>query len=201
MKVILRTILILFFLSTSAEAFNIRPVPWLTEEAIAFLEIFIEEHPSAKILEFGSGASTLWFAKRNVELVSVEHNSEWFQKISGLLKDDSTSFRVNYILSKLPYYTITEQFPDEYFDLILVDGRNRKGCIFFSTPKLKNGGILMLDNAERPYYFAALEALSDWQRVDSLQTKPDTCGFTYPGWITSWWVKPVKKIKNYRGNS
>jgi hypothetical protein len=60
----------------------------------------------------------------------------------------------------------------------------------FSIQKLKEGGVLMLDNAERPCYFPVLENLSDWQKFDVLQTKPDTCGFFYPGWLTSWWVKP-----------
>ena len=76
----------LFLMIMGSGYADIRPVPWLTEEAIIFLEEFIEENPSAKILEFGSGASTIWFAKKNVELFSVEHNPDWYNLISNILK-------------------------------------------------------------------------------------------------------------------
>ncbi|MDJ0651882.1 MAG: class I SAM-dependent methyltransferase [Simkaniaceae bacterium] len=165
----------------------IRPVPWITEGAISFLEVFLEKHPSAKILEFGSGASTIWFAKKHVRLYSVEHHMKWYEKINNLLKNYNS---VNYFLHSLPYYEFCDKFPDEFFDLILIDGRNRKGCIQFSLPKLKKGGVLMLDNAERSYYFSVFERMSGWLRFDALQEQPDSCGFHYPGWLTSWWVKP-----------
>ena len=64
---------IFLFFSISGSAFSLRPVPWLTDEAVAFLDVFCEENPDAKILEFGSGASTLWFAKRTPNLYSDEH--------------------------------------------------------------------------------------------------------------------------------
>jgi len=169
---------------------NIRPVPWLTEGSISFLENFIDQNPGAKILEFGSGASTLWFSKRNVDLHSVEHHHGWYSKIKRILEKDPACQPVKYYFRARPYYTLCEEFPDEYFDLIIVDGRNRKGCIFHSLPKLKKGGVLMLDNAERQRYQSVLVHLDDWQRFDAYQEKPDQCGFTYPGWLTSWWVKP-----------
>lgn len=187
---LVRVICIMFAVSISAYAQNIRPVPWITEGAIAFLETFLETHQDAKILEFGSGASTIWFSKKNVELVSIEHNPGWHERVNNILQINKTDFRVRSILSKRPYYAITKEFPDEFFDLILVDGRDRKKCIEFSISKLKRGGILMLDNAERKRYQEVFKQLSDWKRFDAFQTKPDSCGFVYSGWLTSWWIKP-----------
>ena len=89
-----------FFIWITAPGLSevIRPVPWLTQGAINFLEVFLEQHPSAKILEFGSGASTIWFAKKNVRLYSVEHDIEWYEKINNLLKNNNHYTSINYIL-------------------------------------------------------------------------------------------------------
>ena len=170
---------------------DIRPVPWLTEGAISFLEDFLTKNPSAKVLEFGSGASTIWFAKKKVKLFSVEHNLKWYNKINNILQNDPSCAPIQYFFRPRPYYTICETFPDEFFDLILVDGRNRKGCIYFSLPKLKKGGVLMLDNAERPYYFSVYNYMAEWKKFNAFQKKPDQCNFYYSKWLTSWWIKPL----------
>ncbi|MEX0597447.1 MAG: class I SAM-dependent methyltransferase [Candidatus Paceibacterota bacterium] len=151
----------------------------------------MKKHPNAKVLEFGSGSSTIWFAKNTKNLTSVEHSPKWFTKIKELLTSNDECQKVNLILHDRPYYTICNQFPDNYFDLILVDGRNRNGCIKHSIRILKPGGTLMLDNAERPYYQKSLNLLKNWQAFSADQPQPDTCGFTYPGWKTNWYIKPT----------
>lgn len=74
--------------------------------------------------------------------------------------------KVKYILSKVDYIsqpskdetfyncnTIEELFntniPDEYFDIIIVDGIHRVNCAYASLNKLKKGGILILDDSNR----------------------------------------------------
>jgi len=174
---------------TQLEAHPMRPIPWITHEAVCFLTKYMKEHPNARVLEFGSGSSTLWFAKHTTNLVTVEHHPKWSKKITQLLKDPKCH-SVHQILHKQPYYGICKQFPKESFDLVLVDGRNRKGCIVNSIPLLKRGGVMMVDNAERRYYKAALDLLKNWESVKTIQLKPDTCGFTYPNWQTHWYIKP-----------
>ncbi len=180
----------LFCIAIASLHADLRPVPWLTDNAVKFLEDFLQRTPSAKVLEFGSGASTVWFAKRDVELVSVEHNEKWYEQVKEALDITDASDKVQYFFRPRPYYSICEEFPDEFFDLIVVDGRNRKGCIYHSLSKLKKGGVLMLDNAERPHYFAIFRCMSGWQRFDAPQRGPDQCGYSYGGWLTSWWIKP-----------
>jgi hypothetical protein len=166
----------------------LRTEPWLTQPAIAFLEGFFKENPEAYVLEFGSGASTLWIAQRTPNLYSVEHAPSWYTKIGEKLKESGAE-HVHYVLAERPYYTVCDEFPDDFFDLIIVDGRNRKGCIAHSIPKLKPGGILMLDNAERARYRDVIPLMGGWKYVSSEQTKPDAFGFYYRGWRTDWWVK------------
>lgn len=151
----------------------------------------MKEHPDARILEFGSGSSTVWFAQRTKNLTSVEHSPEWFNEMNKILNSDKKYFKVQFFLHPTPYYDICNEFPDNYFDLILVDGRNRSGCIKNSIRILKSGGVLMLENAERPYYQKALNLLSRWRSVSTNQKpEPDSCGFTYPNWKTNWYIKP-----------
>jgi hypothetical protein len=42
-------------------------------------------------IEFGSGRSTLWFAKKVKRLISVEHNEVWYKRIKTLLFKHSVS--------------------------------------------------------------------------------------------------------------
>lgn len=180
------------FLPSLLFSASLRPLPWLTEGAITFLTRYFEEHPDAKVLEFGSGASTVWMAKRTKNLVSVDHNPYW----NSLVKQRCLALGysgVQLSLRSLPYYGICEEFPEEAFDLILIDGRDRVGCITHAIPRLKQGGVLMLDNAERRAYRAGTSLLKDWASFSDTQKKPDACGFCYRGWTTSWWIKPLKK--------
>lgn len=52
------------------------------------------------------------------------------------------------------YARTIDPFPENYFDIILVDGRARPSCIQQAMPRLKKGGLLVVDNTERPYYLA-----------------------------------------------
>lgn len=176
------------FISLGLFSVDIRPVPWLVEESISFLDSYLTEHPEAKVLEFGSGASTIWIAKRTPNLISVEHNAMWHGNIKNKIL--RLGLHADLILAPRPYYDICKQFPNDNFDLILVDGRNRKGCILYSIPLLKKGGILMLDNSERKYYQKGIDLMKSWEQFSAIQKKPDSCGFFYPGWKTTWWIKP-----------
>lgn len=169
---------------------QLRPIPWITHKAVLFLYQFIKTHPNAKVLEFGSGSSTIWFAQRTKNLVSVEHSAQWFDEVGKILTANPKCSTVKRIFHKIPYYSVCEGFADNYFDLILVDGRNRNGCIKHAIRILKHGGVLMLDNAERPYYQPGIKLLASWKGISTDQPDPDSCGFTYPGWKTNWYIKP-----------
>jgi len=188
---------LLLLLSTSyftaallSKDFKFRPVPWVTHEAVLFLEEFMRQHPDAKVLEFGMGSSTIWFSKRTKHLTSVEHHADWHKKVSKAINETPECNSAKLILHARPYYTVCDQFPDETFDLILVDGRNRSGCIKYALSKLKRGGVLMLDNSERSYYRKALNLMKGWEGVQAVQKEPDSCGYMYQNWQTDWYFKP-----------
>src|SRR5687768_3902128 len=69
--------------------------PWITRESIEFLELWLSKNDSG--VEFGSGRSTVWFAKRCKQLTSVEDNSEWYQTVKDKLAKENLA-NVKYLL-------------------------------------------------------------------------------------------------------
>src|SRR3984885_13537361 len=70
--------------------------PWLSFSAVDYLE---EPIPGRRVFEFGSGMSTLWFAERCREVVSVESNPEWYSSIANQTRTRD-NVRVIYAESK-----------------------------------------------------------------------------------------------------
>jgi len=55
--------------------------PWLTQMAVKILESWLK--PNDVGAEFGSGRSTVWFAKRVPSLISVENDPNWYNRVSA----------------------------------------------------------------------------------------------------------------------
>lgn len=182
------TIDILLFLVCITNLFSMRTDPWLTQKSRQFLEEYLETLDNPKILEFGSGGSTIWFSQRTSNLISYEHSPHYFKIVKDYIKDHGYN-QVDIRYRKPPYFQEIANFPDNYFDLVLVDARDRLECCLFSLSKLKPGGILMLDNSERPELQELFVKLKNWPSITTYQPNPDEYGFTYEGWQTTWWKK------------
>jgi len=125
--------------------------PWLTAEVVAWLDRHLT--PDKRGFEWGSGGSTVWFARRLGALVSVEHVPGWHADVSRRLADAGLG-HVDYRLldgdgPASPYVRAIADFPDAHFDFILVDGEQRMACMAAAAPKLRPGGLLVLDNADQ----------------------------------------------------
>lgn len=170
---------------------EIANIPRITDGAINFLEDFFEQRaePDLRVLEFGSGASTLWFCHRTVNLVSIEHDPEWFSLVRA-----AAALSVDLRLLPLPYHQVCDEFPDGCFDLVLVDGldidegRMRLACVESAIRLLPAGGILMFDNAQVPEYAPIYDILSGWAMTETIQreSRPSYRA----GNKTNWWIKP-----------
>ena len=127
--------------------------PWLTPAAIRLLEGLLS--PTDLGVEFGSGRSTLWFGARVSALTSVEHDGWWHQTVTAKLKDLGLG-NVDYILAPddqpverggdSVYARIALGFPDAAVDFALVDGHYRDYSAKFIMPKIRPGGMLIVDN-------------------------------------------------------
>lgn len=165
-------------------------LPWLTDEAIAFLEGYFEHNKHVTLLEFGTGSSTLWFSRHAEKVISVEHDQRWYNHVEQELKNRSIQ-NVEYHLLQKNYYTFCDTLPAASIDFVLVDGKDRLACVERAMRILKPGGILMLDNAERPNYKPIYDLLKEWTFFATTQHGKSRLGFEQEGWQTNWWQKPL----------
>lgn len=120
--------------------------PWLNKPAVEMLVGWLQ--PEYRGLEWGSGRSTLWLARKVSFLVSIEHDRSWYTRISRQLKEQGFS-NVDYRFceKESDYVSVADQLPQESLDFVLVDGIARGQCALAAVPKLKTGGLLILDNS------------------------------------------------------
>ena len=171
-------------------------IPWLVFSCIQFLENWLTK--DMLVFEYGSGGSTLFFAERTSFVISVEHDQEWYYNAKKAM-EESGLLNIQYKLfvpepdahfdSKDPadpkhyisgfmeynqlqfekYAKAIDHFPDEHFDLVVVDGRVRSSCILHAMKKVKKGGALLIDNADRKQYLQPFPELQDnnkWKQTD-----------------------------------
>lgn len=110
--------------------------------------------------------------------VSIEHDPEWYLRMKELVhgqssadlrlvrpeqgtigagdpsepNDYASSDAIGIGNNFRNYASQIDQFPDEWFDLVVVDGRARPSCVMHSIKKVRMGGMLLLDNSDREYY-------------------------------------------------
>lgn len=145
--------------------------PWLTKEAVALLTQLIR--PSDIGVEFGSGRSTKWFAKRLAKLTSIESSREWFDKVNSNIKTEGLVDKVTYIYieNEEEYAKFALNLPDGSVDFCLIDGDVRDQCALNMVDKMRVGGILVIDNVN--WYIPNNETISPDSRrtVDGFESE------------------------------
>ena len=124
------------------------PLPWVTYSFIDFIEDRLTKE--LEIFEYGSGNSTLWYAKKAKFVTSVEHDKGWHEKIKNDMPQN-----VSLYYEELEYggnYSKFAQSLDKKFDIIIVDGRDRVNCVLNSIRCISKKGIIVLDDSEREQY-------------------------------------------------
>lgn len=122
-------------------------LPWIGFRAIERLEQLIRH--DWRVLEFGSGMSTLWFARRCGRLVSVETNPGWHERVRRMLAERNLT-NVDYRLRDKASAHVLDDCEDSSFDLVLVDGPRRDLAVLTAIRKVKPGGYVYLDNTDAP---------------------------------------------------
>jgi hypothetical protein len=125
-----------------------QPIPWFTYPAIDFLSERLDKYMN--VFEFGSGNSTIFFANRVQNIISVEHNKEWFEKIKLLMTHNS---KISYVESNSSdLYIESLKINNRKFDIIIIDGIFRNECLVESVNHLTERGLVLLDDSERTDY-------------------------------------------------
>lgn len=130
-----------------------------------------------KVLEYGSGVSTLQIAFFCKKIISIEHNKEWYDKLANRIPDNCTLFlrRPN-----LPYIEGNEdgnyeEFKDYInapinygpFDIILIDGRARNECAKICHLIANKETFIFIHDFNRPEYQKVHDFLI---QIDSCET-------------------------------
>ncbi len=186
-------------------------LPWLTFDAQDFIAGRLRTAP--RVFEYGSGGSTLYWLDRGATCVSVEHDEAWHARVLDYVGpcasldyrlvlpeasspgspgdiSDPTAYRSSgpEYLGKTfrAYASLIDAFPDGTFDLVLIDGRARPSCLHHASPKVRPGGLLVLDDAERPHYLARTGGLLAAFEAHSF---PGTGPFADQMWRTDVYVR------------
>jgi hypothetical protein len=150
------------------------PIPWFTYPAIEILSDRLNQKMS--VFEFGSGNSTLFFAGRVRQVVSAEHNKDWYDKIS---KQAPVNSRIVYVKAdQSNEYTDILKRSNQKFDIIIVDGIYRNECLIESISYITDGGVIILDDSERLEYTMGVERIikQNFKRLDFWGISP---GYLY----------------------
>ena len=184
---------------------RMRNVPWLVPGAIMFLRGYTAEHPGCDVLEFGGGASTIWFLRQGCRVVSYEGKLGWRERILNAAANrdivaEEQAARLDLRewegdmthrggASPIPKKLLGLFGPDS-FDIVLVDGFDRWACLNESRPLVRPGGVLMIDNAGYTDCFAG----KGWDWTCAAQGAPDAYNSDpgwKAGWATAWWQRPA----------
>lgn len=135
-----------------------------------------------RMIEWGSGGSTRAFLLACpfiYKYVCVEHDRAWYERVRGAIEDPRLvllhvppDLPVELGASPqlamawddeaeadprlMPSYVNAPRRHLEEADLVFVDGRARNFCIRMGFSMLRPGGVLLLHDAQRPEYHAAL---------------------------------------------
>ena len=178
-------------------------VPWWTYDAINEIEAFLTTHPNARVLEFGSGASTVWLGHRAGSVKSIEHDSDWYNLVKQRVRLFSnveivlrkpevampdgkyTSAKGGFKGLSFRNYVCEAKNGSNPYDLIIIDGRARNDCFEIAKLHLVDGGLILFDNTLRKRYRDAILA-SDGNachfpgRVPSLPYRDETSLISFP---------------------
>jgi Methyltransferase domain len=185
--------------------------PVIVANAAILLDSWLR--PTDHGLEWGSGRSTAWLATRVAHLVTVEHDPGWHARVRRELEARGLAAKVDYRLIEAPadqmaeplehaYAGVADEIDDGTLDFALVDGQMRLRCAEKAHTKIRPGGLLVLDGANRylPNRFEGgfttiqhtrtgpldedwqklLERLRDWRAMNTSDGL----------WDTRFWIKP-----------
>jgi hypothetical protein len=157
-------------LATRGRSTMVLRSPWLPFRLIDAMSTIVDGR--TRVFEYGGGGSTLWFLDRGAEVVTVEHHHAWAESLRSaashsrwtlLERGGGDDFQ--------SYVRAIDGYADDWFDIVLVDGRERVSCMKAALTKVKPGGLLIVDDSDRACYAAGLAGIP-WSRQDYVGFAP-----------------------------
>lgn len=141
-------------------------------------------------LEWGSGNSTIFFSERVKNLISIEHDTDYYKIIKNIISfHDIKNIDIYHIPANFPKPEPCryEQFKDyiEFvknkdfkFNKVLIDGRARKYCAKSILSMIDEDCVVMIHDFNRPdyqktlKYYNIIEQITEGQGIVALRKKP-----------------------------
>lgn len=126
-------------------------VPWVTPGAVSFLDQLCMR--GGRVLDIGTGGSTLFYARRCAHVTAVETNLEWYKTVRAALEERKIP-NVDYILVEKQALIEEILKSMDGFDIVSIDsahGYSRSSFLDIMAPKTKR--VLVLDNYAEPVLF------------------------------------------------
>jgi hypothetical protein len=118
------------------------PLPWYTYPAIQFL--LPKDFSEKRVLEWGAGQSTLFWARRAKQVVAFESDRVWWQR---LIENRPGNAQIHLVDGDAA--GAETLLGASLFDVIVVDGLDRWSCAQRSLNLMEAGGAIIVDDAER----------------------------------------------------
>ena len=128
-----------------------------------------------RVLEWGSGASTVFFSgltQQKSNWLALEHSLDWYKEVAKMLeKFSSPGVMVKHIQNDLDYlegkddgtYKQFENYINypsqsdlQPFNIVIVDGRARVECMKIGWKVLEEQGVMILHDAQRQEYIPGI---------------------------------------------
>jgi len=120
------------------------PIPWFSYSAIEYLDSL--DLSKKDVFEFGTGNSTVYWAKNARSVAGIENNESWLSYV----KNQTLKFKnvkLTFEKNKNQYANALSKLKRK-FDIIIIDGENRQECVNIAIKQLKRGGLIILDNSD-----------------------------------------------------
>lgn len=163
--------------------------PWLTHPALDIIKGW--DLSDKKVLEWGAGLSTIWWADKSKYVMSIEADHKWFAEIVNLKNEHGFQGKAEIHFrnvnegdqTKIDFYT---EVPAWYTpDIVVVDGILRYECILKSLT-FPRPLTLIVDNWQQDYVFicpAAEELLKSF--TGNVYVQPDHTNHEGRPWATA----------------
>ena len=172
---------------------NKKPIPWYTYPAIDYLNNL--DLSGKKVLEYGSGNSSLYYLRKGAEITCIEDEENWFNELKKKYLNEE---QIKLCNNKKNY---VERIEINISDIIVIDGSYRPACAKYLISQMKEKNFspyfIIFDNSDWfPNSIKALDEFLNWHRIDF-------CGFgpinDYT-WVTSIYLNPKKKLERVNKN-
>jgi len=142
-------------------------IPWNPYCFIRFIEPRLKK--DFRVFEYGCGASTIWYSRRVAEIIAVEHDAHWRDRIAPRIVNGSVI-----------HCPIDGRYVEEAcnahgeFDIVIIDGQHREECAIHAVKAVSARGCIVWDDSQEKHFQQAYPPLREagWREISFWGLKP-----------------------------